>query len=161
MAGARLGYRIGPSWLVAELDKVVLPYPLDAVKQIAGRLALRFTDDMNDRVEHIVAERRRISSTMAELPVDVFSSGANFVLFRVRAEGLTGRDVWQGLVDRSVLIRDCSSWPRLDDCLRVTIGTPDENTEFLAALTAVLAGSPAPVFPSDQPPSSMPNGESS
>jgi histidinol-phosphate aminotransferase len=161
MAGARLGYLIGPSWLVAELDKVVLPYHLDAVKQIAGRLALRFTDDMNDRVEHIVAERRRISSTMAELPVDVFPSGANFVLFRVRAEGLTGRDVWQGLVDRSVLIRDCSSWPRLDDCLRVTIGTPDENTEFLAALTAVLAGSPAPVFPSDQPPSSMPNGESS
>jgi hypothetical protein len=48
--------------------------------------------------------------------------------------------VWQALVDRSVLIRDCSSWPRLDDCLRVTIGTPDENSEFLAALADVLAG---------------------
>ncbi len=60
MAGARLGYLIGPSWLVAELDKVVLPYHLDAVKQIAGRLALRFSDDMNERVDHIVAERTRI-----------------------------------------------------------------------------------------------------
>jgi len=153
MAGARLGYLIGPSWLVAELDKVVLPYHLDAVKQIAGRLALRFTDDMNDRVAHIVSERRRIADTMAELPVDVFPSGANFVLFRVRAEGLSGREVWQGLVDRSVLIRDCSSWPRLDNCLRVTVGTPDENTEFLAALTAVLTGSPAAVFPSGASPS--------
>ncbi len=139
MAGARLGYLIGPSWLVAELDKVVLPYHLDAVKQIAGRLALRYSDDMNDRVDHIVAERNRIMAAMSELAVEVFPSGANFVLFRVQSGALTGRDVWQGLVDRSVLIRDCSSWPRLDDCLRVTIGTPAENTEFLDALAQVLA----------------------
>jgi len=139
MAGARLGYLIGPSWLVAELDKVVLPYHLDAVKQIAGRLALRYSDDMNDRVDHIVAERDRLMAAMDELELEVFPSGANFVLFRVQPGGLTGREVWQGLVDRSVLIRDCSSWPRLDDCLRVTVGTPAENTEFLDALTDVLA----------------------
>ena len=151
MAGARLGYLIGPSWLVAELDKVVLPYHLDAVKQIAGRLALRYSDDMNDRVEHIVAERSRIVDAMSELPLDVFPSGANFVLFRVRPGALSGRDVWQGLVDRSVLIRDCSSWPRLDDCLRVTIGTPDENTEFLTALADVLAAaSTSPVHRIDR-----------
>jgi histidinol-phosphate aminotransferase len=139
MAGARLGYLIGPTWLVAELDKVVLPYHLDAVKQIAGRLALRFSDDMNDRVEHIVAERERMIAALADLPLDVFPSGANFVLFRVRPGVLDGRAVWQGLVDRSVLIRDCSSWPRLDDCLRVTIGTPEENDAFLEALSGVLA----------------------
>jgi histidinol-phosphate aminotransferase len=139
MAGARLGYLIGPSWLVAELDKVVLPYHLDAVKQIAGRLALRFSDDMNERVGHVVAERERIISSMSDLPLDVFPSGANFVLFRVRPAALTGRQVWQALVDRGVLIRDCSSWPRLDGCLRVTIGTPDENTQFLSALADVLA----------------------
>jgi histidinol-phosphate aminotransferase len=142
MAGARLGYLVGPSWLVAELDKVVLPYHLDVFKQIAGRLALRFSDDMNDRVDHIVAERERIVATLRELPVDVFPSGANFVLFRVRHgddRALGGRAVWQGLVDRSVLVRDCSSWPRLDDCLRVTVGTPTENTIFLTALADVLA----------------------
>jgi histidinol-phosphate aminotransferase len=140
MAGARLGYLVGPSWLVAELDKVVLPYHLDAVKQIAGRLALRYSDEMNDRVDHIVAERGRVVAAMGALPVEVFPSGANFVLFRVPAG--TGRAVWQGLVDRSVLIRDCSGWPRLADCLRVTIGTPDENTEFLAALADVLTTHP-------------------
>ena len=47
--------------------------------------------------------------------------------------------MWQGLVDHSVLVRDCSGWPRLEDCLRVTIGTPAEDDRFLAALTAVLA----------------------
>jgi histidinol-phosphate aminotransferase len=136
MAGARLGYLIGPSWLVAELDKVTLPYHLDAAKQIAGRLALRYVDDMEARVQGIVAERERIESTFAELAVDHWPSGANFVLFRPRDR--TGNEVWQALLDYSVLVRDCSGWPRLENCLRVTVGTPDENTVFLAALQEVL-----------------------
>lgn len=140
MAGARLGYLVGPRWLVAELDKVVLPYHLDAVKQIAGRLALRYSDEMNDRVGLLVSERDRVTAALRDLPLDVFDSGANFVLFRPRAAD--GRAVWQGLVDRSVLIRDCSSWPRLKDCLRVTVGTPEENTEFLHALVSTLDASP-------------------
>jgi histidinol-phosphate aminotransferase len=137
MAGARLGYLIGPSWLVTELDKVILPYHLDAAKQIAGRLALRFVDDMEARVQLIVSERDRIQSAFAGIPVDHWPSGANFVLFRPRARA--GRDVWQQLVDRSILVRDCSGWPRLENCLRVTVGTPEENDAFLDALREVLA----------------------
>ena len=137
MAAARLGYLVGPAWLVSELEKVVLPYHLDAAKQIAGRLALRYLDDMDERVKQVVAERERISEVMRTLPIDVFPSGANFVLIRPQAR--RGRDVWQGLLDRSVLVRDCSGWPRLADCLRVTIGTPEENDEFLAALREVVA----------------------
>ena len=143
MAGARLGYLVGPSWLVAELDKVVLPYHLDAVKQIAGRLALRYADDMDRRVHDVVEQRERLIAAMSSMPLDVFPSGANFVLFRVRradSGSLDGRAVWQGLVDRSVLIRDCSSWPRLADCLRVTVGTAEENTAFLTALRDVFSG---------------------
>jgi histidinol-phosphate aminotransferase len=137
MAGARLGYLIGPRWVVAELDKVVLPYHLDAAKQIAGRLALRFVDDMEARVGRIVAERERVVAALDRLPVTHVPSGANFVLFRPLH--MPGRVVWQGLLDRSVLIRDCSGWPRLDDCLRVTIGTRDENDAFLDALQEVLS----------------------
>ena len=137
MAAARLGYLVGPNWLVAELDKVTLPYHLDTAKQIAGRLALQFTDEMESRVRLIVSERGRVSAAMAELPIDVFPSGANFVLFRPRTR--PGREVWQGLLDLSVLIRDCSGWPRLNDCLRVTIGTPQENDAFLDALTEVIS----------------------
>ncbi len=140
MAGARLGYLVGPRWLVAELDKVVLPYHLDAAKQIAGRLALQFVDEMNDRVTAIVSERERIVAGLGELPVEHFPSGANFVLFRpLPTAGLTGRQVWQALLDHSVLIRDCSGWDRLDNCLRVTVGTPAENDAFLAALSEVLS----------------------
>ena len=137
MAGARLGYMVGPEWLVAELDKVVLPYHLDMAKQIAGRLALTFVQEMESRVQFIVGERQRLSAAMAAMPIDVFPSGANFILFRPRRHG--GRAVWQGLLDRDVLVRDCSGWPRLADCLRVTIGTAEENDLFLKALTEVTA----------------------
>ena len=137
MAAARLGYLIGPSWLVAELEKVVLPYHLDSLKQIAGRVALRFEAEMSERVGRLVAERTRLARALDQLDVEQWPSGANFILFRPRAK--PGGEVWQGLLDRSVLVRDTSSWPGLEGCLRVTVGTPDEDDAFLAALTEVLA----------------------
>jgi histidinol-phosphate aminotransferase len=137
MAAARLGYLVGPAWLVEQLDKVVLPYHLDAFKQAAGVAALTFVDAMQARVSHIVEERGRVTAALADLPVDVWPSGANFVLFRPREIG--GDEVWKRLVERSVLVRNCASWPRLDGCLRVTIGTSDEDDAFLAALREVLA----------------------
>ena len=135
MAGTRLGYLVGPEWLVAELDKVVLPYHLDTAKQIAGRLALQYVDEMESRVQFIIDERERLSTAMAALPIDVFPSGANFILFRPRKR--SGHHVWQSLLDRDVLVRDCSGWPRLENCLRVTIGTAEENNVFLKALAEV------------------------
>ncbi len=136
MAAARLGYLIGPAWLVTELEKVVLPYHLDAVKQAAGRLALRYEGDMRKRVAELVAERDRLVARLLRLDVHVWPSSANFVLFRPLA--VDANRVWQALVDRSVLIRNCASWPRLGGCLRVTIGTPEENETFISALTSVL-----------------------
>jgi histidinol-phosphate aminotransferase len=137
MAGARLGYLVGPRRVVAALwEKAALPYHLDAMKQSAGRLALRYTDDMEARVALLVSERERILEAFAHLDVDTWPSEANFVLFRPRSR--PGREVWQRLVDRSVLVRDCSSWPRLKGCLRVTVGTPEEDGRFLAALEEAL-----------------------
>jgi histidinol-phosphate aminotransferase len=132
MAAARLGYLVGPSWLVAELDKVVLPYHLDTAKQVAGRLALRFEAEMRARVGELVTERERLVAALARLPVEQWPSGANFVLFR--PDGRDGDDVWKQLVDRSVLVRNVSGFPGLDGCLRVTVGTRDEDDRFLAAL---------------------------
>lgn len=136
MAAARLGYLIGPSWLVAELDKVALPYHLDVAKQIAGRIALRFVDEMNERVADLVRERERLTERLAKLPVHVWPSQASFVLFRPLERD--GHDVWQALLDRSILVRDTSSWPGLAGCLRVTIGTPEEDDAFLNALEEIL-----------------------
>ncbi|MEM9131003.1 MAG: histidinol-phosphate transaminase [Actinomycetota bacterium] len=143
MAGARLGYLLGPAWLVQELDKVVLPYHLDAAKQIAGRIALDFVDDMERRVSTIVEERGRLQAALTDLGAEVWPSGANFILFRPPADA-SGQSVWEGLVERSILVRNTASWDRLDDCLRVTIGTKADNDRFLDALADVLAGTPGP-----------------
>ena len=137
MAGARLGYLIGPGWLVDELHKVVLPYHLDLFKQAAGRVALRFVDEMEARVATLREERGRLVTRLEALDVDVTPSDANFVLFRPRARD--ANEVWQQLVDRSVLVRNCASWPRLEGCLRVTVGTTDEDDRFLSALEEALA----------------------
>lgn len=139
LAAVRLGFAVGPPAVVAELDKVVLPYHLSAATQAAGVAALAFDEDMTERVATLVAERRRLEHALALLPgLTVFPSGANFVLVRSATDG---HALWRGLVERGVLVRDFSRWPRLDDCLRITVGTPEENDRCVAALRAVLEGS--------------------
>ena len=137
MAGARLGYVLGPSWVIAELEKTVLPYHLDSFKQAAGIAALDFSDEMDERVEGIKGERERMIAALGELPVTVWPSGANFFLFR--ADDMSGQELWQALVDRSVLVRNCSNWPKISECLRVTVGAPEDNDRFLDAVTQILA----------------------
>ncbi|HUQ64356.1 MAG TPA: histidinol-phosphate transaminase [Acidimicrobiales bacterium] len=136
MAALRLGYCVAPAEVVAALDRVILPYHLDVVQQIAGRLALRYKPEMEARVAMLVDERGRLVRALSDLAVDVWPSGANFVLFRPRAG--SGTDIWEALVARSVLVRNCSTWAALDGCLRVTVGTPAEDDAFLEALAEVL-----------------------
>ena len=140
MAACRLGYLVGDPAVVAACEAVVLPYHLDAMTQAAGRLALRHVDAMEARVALITEERGRIAAALAELAVESWPSDANFILFRPTDR--VARDVWQDLLGSSVLVRDCSSWPGLDNCLRVTVGTPEENDRFLAALASSLGSSP-------------------
>jgi histidinol-phosphate aminotransferase len=136
MAAARLGYAVAPAEIVEQCAKVALPYHLDAFKQAAGLLALTFVDEMERRVARLVEERGRLVNGLTELAVDVWPSGANFVLFRPRE--IDGVTVWKALLERGVLVRNCASWPRLEGCLRVTVGTPTEDDAFLSALADAL-----------------------
>lgn len=136
MAGLRLGYLVGPPDVVAALERVVLPYHLGSLKQAAGRLALQFSTQMEARVASIVAERERIVAGLSLLAVKAWPSQANFVLWRPLERA--GGEVWDALVKRSVLVRDTSNWPGLEGCLRTTVGLPEENDEFLSALSEVL-----------------------
>jgi histidinol-phosphate aminotransferase len=137
MAGVRLGYLVGPPEVVEACELVALPYHLDAVKQLAGRLALGYVSEMEARVAMLTEERGRIAVALAELPVETWPSDANFILFRPAAR--PARQVWADLLDRSVLVRDCSEWPGVTGCLRVTVGLPAENDRFLKALNESLS----------------------
>ena len=136
MAAARLGYAVAPPDVVASLEQVSLPYHLDSVKQIAGRLALSFRAEMEERVALLIEERGHLSAALGQMAVDAWPSDANFILFRPRAK--QGAQVWRELLEHSVLVRDCSSWPRLQGCLRVTVGTREENALFIKAMKEVL-----------------------
>jgi histidinol-phosphate aminotransferase len=136
MAGARLGYLVADPAVVAACEAVVLPYHLSAQTQAAGLLALRHVAEMESRVARIAEERGRVAVGLADLPVDTWPSDANFILFRPRER--EADDVWRDLLARSVLIRNCTSWEGLRGCLRVTIGTAEENDRFLRALKESL-----------------------
>jgi histidinol-phosphate aminotransferase len=141
LAGLRLGLCVGPPRVIAELEKVVLPYHLDYATQIAGTVALRFGSEMQTRVARLVEERERLFVALGDRDrITVFPSGANFILFRVEGGGPggDGHAVWEAMVRHGVLVRDFSRWPRVEGCLRVTVGTPAENDAFLAALDAAL-----------------------
>ncbi|MDA8392410.1 MAG: histidinol-phosphate transaminase [Actinomycetota bacterium] len=136
LAGLRLGYAIATPAVVEALESVALPYHVDAFTQEAGRVALGFAGEVQERVQSIVQDRERMQQRLARLPVDQWPSQANFVLFRPLHKD--GHEVWQQLVERSVLVRDTSGWPGLEGCLRVTVGSPEENDRFVSALEEVL-----------------------
>ncbi len=136
MAGARLGYLVADPAVVAACEAVVLPYHLSAQTQVAGLVALRHVPEMEARVARIAEERGRVAAALGDLPVDSWPSDANFILFRPRDRDAA--EVWRSLLDRSVLIRNCASWDGLRGCLRVTIGTAEENDRFLHALKESL-----------------------
>jgi histidinol-phosphate aminotransferase len=136
LAGVRLGFVVAPTWMIAQLEKVLLPYNLSVPTQLAGTIALDFAAEMEQRVATLVEERGRLFAALAVTDrIQVCPSGANFLMFRVAGDA---HELWKRLLERGVLVRDFSSWPRIEGCLRVTVGTPDENNAFLAALGEAL-----------------------
>ena len=92
--------------------------------------------EMLETVALIASERDRLMTALEGMPLEVWPSQANFILFRPLAT--SGFDLWNALVERSILVRDCTSWPMLENCLRVTVGTPSENDRFINAMREIL-----------------------
>jgi histidinol-phosphate aminotransferase len=134
LAGLRLGLIVGrPEWL-AELDKVRLPYNINVLTQGLAERVLAEPQVLEDQAAAIRAERRRLAAALAQVPdVVVFPSSANFILFRIPRAA----HVFAALKARRVLVKNLDgAHALLTDCLRVTVGTPDENAQFLEALGA-------------------------
>jgi histidinol-phosphate aminotransferase len=130
LAGQRLGYLLAPQWVIDDLRKVRLPYHLDAITQEAGLVALELADAMTAHVAEIVDERDWLHARLAEVPgLQPHRSHGNFILVRAAEDGLFDR-----LLERGVLVRDFSSKPGLERCVRVTVGTRVEHEGLLRAL---------------------------
>jgi histidinol-phosphate aminotransferase len=131
LAGARLGYLAASEEICDALRVVRLPYHLSAVTQAVARVALRHADELLARVDDLRRERDRTVAWLRAQGLTVADSDANYALFGTFPDR---HAVWQGLLDRGVLIRETGP----DGWLRVSIGTPEEMTVFEQALTEVL-----------------------
>lgn len=133
MAGLRVGYFLGAPEVAIEIDKAKLPYNLNFFSMAAAQVAVEQYDTaLKPLVERLIAERERVSAALAA--ADVFQpvpSKANFML--ARTTRLTPKQVFQGMLERDILIRDVSKYPMLAEYFRFNIGTPAENDAALAA----------------------------
>jgi histidinol-phosphate aminotransferase len=136
LAGLRLGYLAGPPAWLHEIDKIRLPYNINCLTQATAAFALRHRAVLDGQTRSICAERERLFAALAGLSgVHAYPSAANFILTRLSA-GCAG-PVFAGLKRRGVLVKNLDgAHPLLADCLRVTVGQPEENQAFLEALTA-------------------------
>ena len=135
LAGVRIGYVLGSAKIIDELTKVRQPYSVDAVSQAIARVVYENRAAFEPGIDAIIEERGRLFDALQQLDgVQPFPSASNYILFRLDDAAV----VWQKLYDAGVLVRDFSSSKYLENCLRVSIGTREENDRFLAALAAVM-----------------------
>lgn len=135
-AGLRLGYLVADPDVAREIEKVKLPYNVNIISLIAARKLIAQEALIEERATIIRSERQRVFEGLRDLPgIRPYPSHANFVLFEAERPV---SEIFQGLIERGVLIRDVSRYPMLDRGMRVTIGLPEENDAFLEALREVL-----------------------
>jgi histidinol-phosphate aminotransferase len=137
LAGLRVGYLLASEEVVTELAKVRQPYSVDRFSQWVAGVAFRERVVFESQIQELLRQRDVVEHGLGQLPgVKAFGSEANFVLFRVERAGAVWRDL---LHSYGVLVRDLSREPGLEDCLRVSIGTMEENKRFLAAMGELMS----------------------
>ncbi|WP_019103908.1 histidinol-phosphate transaminase [Chromobacterium haemolyticum] len=137
LAGIRLGYAAGPAAWIRELDKVRPPYNINVLTQAAARFSLRYLEVFNRQAAELCEERGRLAAGLARYAaVEAFPSEANFITIRVP----DAPALYQHFKASGILIKQLhGSHPLLERCLRLTVGTPQENDAVLAALDAYFA----------------------
>jgi histidinol-phosphate aminotransferase len=137
MAGLRVGYLLGDPALVREIDKARLPYNVNFFSQLAALAALEAWPELEARVHSLQRLRDDLFAALEDMPgVKAYPSRANFIL--VELLEADPKAVFEAVYRRGVLVRDVTSYPMLERCLRVSVGSEDENAAFLRALGTAL-----------------------
>ena len=133
LAALRLGFLIAGPEIIVEVNKVRLPFNVNALSQAVAVEILKNSRGIKASIKAVISERRRLFRGMENIGgVHPYPSEANFILFRVKDP----ESLYHALLKRGVLIRNLNSV--VEGCLRVTVGTPEENTFLLEALRASL-----------------------
>ena len=140
LAGIRLGYLSAASELLTEFDKVRPPYNVNVLTEAAAIFMFEHAATLDAQAAALCTERARMVEQLAALPgVVCFPSAANFLLIRIERPGLSGTDVFERLLARQVLVKNVGKMHSLlENCLRITVSTPQENAMLLSALQSSL-----------------------
>ena len=134
-AGLRIGYAIGNAAIMESVGKAIAPYNLSTAACEAAQVLLRERSGWLDTCSRVAAERDRVRARLAHLPgASVLPSHTNFLCVRTP---WPGTHLTERLAERRVMVRDISGFPGLEDAVRITIGTADENDRMLQAITEV------------------------
>lgn len=137
LAGLRVGYLLAHEDVVLELTKVRQPYSVNSFSQMAAATVFNERAVFESAIDEVLRGRDFLGEGLGRMAgVEVFPSDANFILFRVEHASALWRDL---LHEHSILVRDFSRTPYLEDCLRVTVGTPAENEAFIEAMDELMA----------------------
>lgn len=135
LAGVRLGYLLANESVIREFIKVRQPYSVDALSQAIGRVVFKNRAKFEIGISQIIEQRAVLLDELRTLPnVEAFDSDSNYILVRLPKAG----KVWEQLYERGILVRDFSSSPLLENCLRISVGLPEENRKLIAALKEIL-----------------------
>jgi histidinol-phosphate aminotransferase len=136
LASLRIGFGAASPLIIQELNKIRLPYNSNSVSQMVGEEVLGHFHLIQKQIDLIIQERSRLQKELSNFKtIKVFPSDSNFILFKTERNSV---EVFCELAQKGILLRDLSSHPRLTNCLRTTIGTPDENTNFLNQIKTIL-----------------------
>lgn len=134
LAGIRCGYSISSVYLANAVNLVRPPYNISSLSQLAATLVLSEKEEIIRNIRYLVEERERVSSKLTGIDgIYVYSSAANFILIKVQ----NCKDVYSKLCEKGIFVRAFSSSPLLADCLRITIGTHEQNSRLLDELNTI------------------------
>lgn len=159
LAGLRCGYAVGALGLVRQLGKALLPYHVNAFTLMAAKTVYENKELYKERIKTIREERDKFADCLKALGFKVWPTATNFVTFRAEGElmqqlakayavkfserlpeqAAVGKLIFKYLLANSILVRDFSTHPVLQGCLRITIGLPEENKQIIAKITELCA----------------------
>ena len=136
LAGLRIGVLTASREIAAELNKIRLPYNINVLSQAAALVALRHWSTLNRQISLLISERAKLYNALLRTPgVTPFPTETNFILMWIEKDATA---VFKALKKRGILVKNLDRPGPLKGCLRVTIGTPAENREFLSNLKQIL-----------------------
>lgn len=140
LPGLRLGYGLGPAELVSAIERLRDPWSVNTLAQLAGRACLAEKAYLQETRGLIAGAREELSAGLRTLPgIRIYPSEVNFILLDIRRAGKTSGQLWQEMLRRGILIRDCSNFPGLDEYhVRVAVRKSEENLQLVHYLSDIV-----------------------